>query len=338
MSFASLERSVRAYNAHPSSATSTKPITFASLPIIEDAYVPVKSAQSQSSTRSTSSSSSAKKSTTTEETAAVDPASALYKVPEFVELGRPFRTTRESALTESEMEYVVKCIKHVFDGHIVLQFSILNTIDDQRLTNVRVDVDGYDDGYEIEHVIPAAVARYGEESNCFVSLVKTTDHPVPVCLSCELKFTVVQVDPTTGEVEGDEDGYEEDYALEELDLNTNDYMAKVSFPDFRQKWEEVGNEGEVIEKYSLQFKKLSEALKAVVDFLGMQPCDNTGVISSNDASKKSHTLHLSGMFIGNITVLVRAQLQLDESTGVILKMAVRSESHEISSLVSDCIQ
>jgi coatomer protein complex subunit gamma len=233
MSFASLERSVRAYNAHPSSATSTKPITFASLPIIEDAYVPVKSAQSQSSTRSTSSSSSAKKSTTTEETAAVDPASALYKVPEFVELGRPFRTTRESALTESEMEYVVKCIKHVFDGHIVLQFSILNTIDDQRLTNVRVDVDGYDDGYEIEHVIPAAVARYGEESNCFVSLVKTTDHPVPVCLSCELKFTVVQVDPTTGEVEGDEDGYEEDYALEELDLNTNDYMAKVSFPDFR---------------------------------------------------------------------------------------------------------
>ena len=335
MSFSALERSVRAYNAHPSSASSTKPITFSSLPIIEDTYVPVKASQTQSTMAS---SSAAAKTSTSDETVAVDPASALYKIPEFVQLGRPFRTTRETALTESEMEYVVKCIKHVFDDHIVLQFSVMNTIDDQRLVNVSVSVDGYDDGYEIEHEIPAEVARYGEATNCFVSLVKVTENPVPLTLACELKFTVIQVDPTTGEVEGDEDGYEEDYPLEELDLSTNDYMAKVSFPDFRKKWEEVGNEGEVVEKFSLQFKKLSDALAAVIEFLGMQPCDNTGVIAANDMSKKSHTLHMSGMFIGNITVLVRAQLQLDEANGVILKMAVRSESQEISTLVAECIQ
>lgn len=336
MSFSSLERSVRAYTAHPSSSSSTKPITFSSLPIIEDAYVPVKAAQVQSSV--STSTKTVVSSTTTDESAAVDPASALYKVPEFVQLGRPFRTTRETALTESEMEYVVKCIKHVFEDHIVLQFSVLNTIDDQRLLNVTVNVEGYEDGYEIEHVVPAEVARYGESSNCFVSLAKVTENPVPLSLSCELKFTVVQVDPNTGEIEGDEDGYEEDYPLEELDLNTNDYMAKVSFPDFRKKWEEIGSEGEVIEKFSLQFKKLSEALTAVIEFLGMQPCDNTGVISSSDASKKSHTLHLSGMFIGNITVLVRAQIQLDEASGVVLKMAVRSSSQDISTLVAECIQ
>ena len=335
MSFSALERSVRAYNAHPSSASSTKPITFSSLPIIEDSYVPVKASQTQSTMAS---SSAAAKTSTSDETVTVDPASALYKIPEFVQLGRPFRTTRETALTESEMEYVVKCIKHVFDDHIVLQFSVMNTIDDQRLVNVSVSVDGYDDGYEIEHEIPAEVARYGEATNCFVSLVKVTENPVPLTLACELKFTVIQVDPTTGEVEGDEDGYEEDYPLEELDLSTNDYMAKVSFPDFRKKWEEVGNEGEVVEKFSLQFKKLSDALAAVIEFLGMQPCDNTGVIAANDMSKKSHTLHMSGMFIGNITVLVRAQLQLDEASGVILKMAVRSESQEISTLVAECIQ
>jgi coatomer protein complex subunit gamma len=333
MSFSALERSVRAYSAHPSSATSTKPITFTTLPIIEDAYVPVKASKTQSNTPSTSKTTAA-----VEEVAAVDPASALYKVPEFVQLGRPFRSTRESALTESEMEYVVKCVKHIFDDHVVLQFSVLNTIDDQRLQNVTVNVEGYDDGYEIEHVIPAPVARYGEASTCFVSLVKVTEDPVPLTLACELKFTVIQVDPTTGEVEGDEDGYEEEYPLEELDINTNDYMAKISFPDFRKMWEEMGNEGEVIEKFSLQFKKLSDALVAVVEFLGMQPCDNTGVISAADASKKSHTLHLSGMFIGNTTVLVRAQLQLDEANGVVLKMAVRSESQDISTLVAECIQ
>jgi len=59
--------------------------------------------------------------------------------------------------------------------------------------------------------------------------------------------------------------------------------------------------------------------------------------------KKPHVLHLSGVFIGNIPVLVRAQLQLDEApngsvTGVVLKMAVRSQSKEISQLVAECIQ
>jgi coatomer subunit gamma len=337
MSFASLERSMRAYAAHPSSATSTKPITFTSLPIIEDAYVPAKTSQAQSS-KAAAASSSVAKTSAVEEAAAADPAAALYKVPEFVQLGRPFRSTRETALTESEMEYVVQCVKHVFDDHMVLQFSVLNTIDDQRLQNVTVNVEGFEDGYDIEHVIPAEVARYGEPSNCFVSLVKVTEDPVPLTLSCELKFTVVQVDPTSGEVEGDEEGYEEEFPLEELDLSTNDYMAKVSFPDFRKAWEELGSEGEVIEKFSLQFKKLSDALGAVVEFLGMQPCDNTGVITAADASKKSHTLHLSGKFIGNTTVLVRAQLQLDETNGVVLKMAVRSESQDISTLVAECIQ
>lgn len=335
MSFSALERSVKAYTSHPSSATSAQPITFSSLPIIEDSYVPAKASQSQSAAPSASTES---KSAVAEDVASVDPAAALYKVPEFVELGRPFRSTRETALTESEMEYVVKCVKHIFDTHIILQFSILNTIDDQRLLNVTVNVEGYEDGYALEKVIPAPLARYGEPSNCFVSLVKTSDEPVPLTLACELKFTVVQVDPSTGEVEGDEDGYEEDYPLEELDINTNDNMAKVSFPDFRKLWEELGSEGEVIEKFSLQFKKLSEALAAVIDFLGMQPCDNTGSINANDASKKSHTLHLSGKFIGNITVLVRAQLQLDDVNGVVLKMAVRSESQSISSLVAECIQ
>jgi coatomer protein complex subunit gamma len=311
------------------------------LPIIEDAYVPVKANQLKTASTATVSSVVAAKTSSSsviDDSSAIDPASVLYKIPEFVQLGRAFRSSRETPLTELEMEYVVKCTKHIFETHIVLQFSVLNTVDDQRLKNVIVNVEGYDEGYAIDHVIPAEVCRYGEPSNCFVSLLKTTDDPVPLTLACELKFTVVQVDPSSGEIEGDEDGYEEEFPLEELDINTNDYMAKVSFPDFRKLWEDMGNDGEVIEKFSLQFKKLADALVAVIDFLGMQPCDNTGTIPTSDAAKKSHTLHLSGMFIGNNTVLVRAQLQLDEANGVVLKMAVRSESKAISTLVAECIQ
>jgi hypothetical protein len=41
------------------------------------------------------------------------------------------------------------------------------------------------------------------------------------------------------QIEGDEGGYDEEYPLEGLDINTNDFMAKVSVGDFRRNWEEV---------------------------------------------------------------------------------------------------
>ena len=43
----------------------------------------------------------------------------------------------------------------------------------------------------------------------------------------ELKFRVLEIDPTTAEVEGDEDGFAEEYPLEDVEISTNDLMAKV---------------------------------------------------------------------------------------------------------------
>ena len=198
MTFTQLERSVKAFSSHPVGLD--KGITFSSLPIIEDAYVP--------STISTQRTSTTKKKATVGsavEEVVVDPASSVYKVPEFSSLGRAFRSSSECALTENEMEYVVTCTKHIFDSHVVLQFSVLNTIDDQRLKDVTVHVEIDDEeAYVVDTHIPAQLARYGEPTNCFVSLRKLGD-PVPCSVQCELHFKVIQVDPTTGEIEGDEE-------------------------------------------------------------------------------------------------------------------------------------
>lgn len=347
MSFAALDRSMRAYLAHPSSATETRPVTLASLPIVEDPYSQAAAAAKVASTSRTPGASTAAAKKDPAEVVVTDPASALYKIPELAHLGRAFRSCPEVALTESEMEYVVSCVKHIFNDHIVLQFSVVNTIDDQRLKDVGVAVEISDeDLYAFESEIQAPVAKYGETAYCYVVLARVmneeAEETLPganVSISCNLKFHVIQVEPTTGEIEGDEDGYEEEYALESLDINTNDFMAKITYPDFRKLWEQTGTEGEVLEKFALQFKKLSDAVTAVIDFLGMQPCDNTGTVTELSMKNKSHTLHLSGMFLGNITVLVRAQLQLDDSVGgVVLKIAVRSEKREISTMVAECIR
>ena len=148
---------------------------------------------------------------------------------------------------------------------------------------------------------------------------------------------MIQVDPKSGEDESD--AFDEEYPLEELELSTSDFMAKVAVPDFRASWEEVGNTNEVLEKFALQFKKQDDAVAAVIDFLGMQPCDGTGHIKSGEGGKKPHMLHLSGVFVGGMNVLARAQVAASgDASGVLLKIAVRSDDPTVSRMVADCIR
>ncbi len=116
-------------------------------------------------------------------------------------------------------------------------------------------------------------------------------------------------------------------------------FSQVSVIDFRRSWEQMGSDCEVIENFSLQFRGLGDAVSGVIDFLGMQPCDGTHVVPVDADPKKTHMLHLSGVFIGNVSVLARAQVKLGgESGGALLRIAIRSEDQNISQLVSDFIQ
>ena len=117
--------------------------------------------------------------------------------------------------------------------------------------------------------------------------------------------------------------------------------SKAFVADFRRGWEDMGTDGEVLEKFSLQFKKLEDGVAAVLEFLGMQAVDGTQIIptSTGDTSKRTHTLHLSGTFIGDVKVLARAQLQADETAGtIVLKLAIRSADKSVSQSVSECIR
>ena len=62
-------------------------------------------------------------------------------IPEIAQLGPLFKSSQPVELTESETEYVVHCIKHVFAGHLVLQFDCTNTLNDQLLEGVTVHLE-----------------------------------------------------------------------------------------------------------------------------------------------------------------------------------------------------
>jgi coatomer subunit gamma len=338
MNFDKLERSMKAYMSIPSSMESPEPITLESLPVVEDTAAEIEAAISADGGDLDGEPVSAM-ADGAKKKEVVDPASIIYAIPELASLGRAFRSCPPVPLTESETEYVVTCTKHIFPKHVVLQFSVQNTIEDQRLDNVTVLIDDSDSEiFSASGEIAGNGITYGSTKNCFTVLERNMDAALaPSTFTCELRFTVVQVDPATGEEEGDK--FEEEYPLEDLEVSTADFMAKVSVPDFRKAWEAIGNDNEVLEKYALQFKKMEDAVTAVVDFLGMQPCDGTGAVKPNSVGKP-HMLHLSGVFVGGQQVLGRAQIvaQADASTGVILKIAVRSADASVSRMVADCIR
>merc|ERR1712157_581023 len=137
--------------------------------------------------------------------------------------------------------------------------------------NVSVTIENSEaDSWDVTGEIPAEVIPYGKTENCFVVLERKDEAAiVPGTFACELSFLVVNVDPATGEEEGE--GFQEEYPLEDLEITTCDFMAKVAVGDFRRSWETMTNENEVLEKFALQFKKLEDAVSAVIDFLGMMP-------------------------------------------------------------------
>lgn len=335
MSFDRLDRSIRAYVKVPAAFESADQLAFNMLPIVEELKQPESSDDKVDEAGEDVALMVGEKE---EKKEIVEPASAVYAIPELASLGRVFRSSAPTELSEEETEYVVRCIKHVMPEHIILQFLIQNTVEDQRLVNCTVAVEGDSECFEVAGEIVAESIKYGETVNAFTVISRNPDLPlVPCNFECILRFGVIQIDPKSGEDESDP--FDEEYPLEELELATSDFMAKVSVPDFRQAWEQVGNVNEVLEKFALQFKKQADAVNAVIDFLGMQPCDGTGHIKPGEGGKKPHMLHLSGVFVGGTQVLGRAQVAAQgDASGVLLKIAVRSDDPTVSRMVADCIR
>ncbi|KAM9312945.1 coatomer subunit gamma-2 [Gastrophryne carolinensis] len=243
----------------------------------------------------------------------------LAAIPEFKNLGPLFKSSEPVQLTEAETEYFVRCIKHVFADHIVFQFDCTNTLNDQLLEKVIVQMEP-SEGYEVVYYVPAQSLHYNQPSICYtlVKLPEDESAAVSCTFSCTLKFVVRDCDPQTGIP--DAEGYSDEYVLEDLEINLEDHIQKVLKPNFGAAWDEVGEAYEKEETFALgSTKTLEEAVSNIIKFLGMQPCERSDKVPEN---KNSHVLFLSGVYRGGHDVLVRAKLALAD--GVTMQVTVRS--------------
>lgn len=169
---------------------------------------------------------------------------------------------------------------------------------------------------------------------------------------CVLKFMSKEVDPSTGEPE--EEGYEDEYSLEDLELSAADYVVPT-YVTFSSEWDRMRGGVSVTETFSLPameslkgmfhgiylhpfYRSASHgyiqicvaACDSIIEILNMQPLGG----SEEPQSTSVHTLQLAGLVAGGGgKVLVRSRMTYSKAQGVTLELGVRAEKQEAANLV-----
>lgn len=172
-------------------------------------------------------------------------AEQLMKIPDIKEYGTLLKSSVSVELSESVTEYVVSAVKHVFKENIVVQYDIKNTLPDTVLENVTVIASPEEeDVLEDDFIIPAPKITPNEPGVVYVAFKKTDgENSVPVTsITNILKFTSKEIDPSTGEPE--DEGYEDEYQVENLELAGSDYVIPTFAGSFDHVWEQTGANGE----------------------------------------------------------------------------------------------
>ncbi|WKY03446.1 hypothetical protein Q1695_004862 [Nippostrongylus brasiliensis] len=262
-------------------------------------------------------------------------AEQLAQMPEFASLGPLFHSSARVALTDDVTEYTVHAIKHVFTNHVVIQFDCKNTLNDQLLENVVVQLEDADGEWTPEHVIPIDSLPYNETKSVYVLMEFPESGSVTGTFAATLKFNVRDVDPTTGEAESD-DTYDDSYALEELELTVGDSVAPITKQNFMAAWETLEGVPTVDETFHLTtVNTLAEAIKKVSELLGLAPCERSDRVPEG---KTQHSTMLAGVFRGGFEVLARLNVAIDPADKSInMNILVRCKQSDVAELLASAI-
>ncbi|KZO95939.1 coatomer subunit gamma [Calocera viscosa TUFC12733] len=262
-------------------------------------------------------------------------AEQLAAVPEFAEYGTVLNSSsKPQPLTESETEYIVTVVKHIFREYVVFQFNVSNTLPDAVLDQVSALMVPNAEGLTENFIIPIpSLTPATSPGVVYVSFSR--DSPEEYALGSfqtSLKYVSKEVDPSTGEPE--EEGYEDEYQVEEVELGAADYIIP-NYVNFSQEWERLGHGATATETFSLSaLDSLKAACDSLIEVLNMEPLGGTEIPTSNSV----HALTLSGLVTGGGgKVLARSRMTYSAGQGVTLELSVRAEKEAACQLVISAI-
>ncbi|KAJ3055120.1 Coatomer subunit gamma-2 [Rhizophlyctis rosea] len=266
-------------------------------------------------------------------------AAAMERVPQLAVLGNLFKSSKPVELTESETEYVVTCVKHVFPEHLVFQFDAKNTLNDSLLENLHIvtsieSTDDEDASQLIQELaLPIPKLAYDVPATAYIVLRRPGGVTPTATFSNVMKFIVKDCDPATGEA--DEEGFEDEYELEDMDVSMADYVLPSYIVDFKRSWEEIGGDNEIVETYALtNSASIKAATTQIIDALGMQAIESSSNVPDRATT---HTLLLAGIFIGGVPVVARCRMAFEPSSGVTMELSVRSPDALVGQKMANAI-
>lgn len=256
----------------------------------------------------------------------------LQKVAESIapgtQLGELLLSGAPCPLTESEAEYTVAVIKHMFPQHAMLEFVVANTVPGVSLETIRIALGACAKWKNLgQSLIPELGACEAKSAYC---LLAKEDAPLGVLagrFSCTLAFIMKE--------EGDDLGNEDDYPVEAFSIANADYvLPKPLGPgQFKSAWEQLP--AEHTQKFALPYKSLEAAVPGLIAALHLAPCEKSEVV---EAGARGTTLFLSGTFCGGAQVAAKCIVAFDPSRGCLLKIAVRSNRDEVSAIVCKALE
>ena len=139
--------------------------------------------------------------------------------------------------------------------NIVLQFDIKNTLPEVILTDVSISSASSEDSdeptLEEDFIIPIPRLTTDAPGTAYVAFKKSEGSAAFLATSFTntLRFTSREIDPTTGEPE--EGGYEDEYQIEDIELNGTDYVLPAFAGSFDNIWSQLGVVDEASETLQL---------------------------------------------------------------------------------------
>eukprot|EP01132_Coremiostelium_polycephalum_P004659 gene4659-5821_t len=261
-------------------------------------------------------------------------ASQLNQIPQFATYGKLLKSSEVVELTETETEYVVKCIKHIFKDHIVFQYICTNTLNVQRLDDVfvkMVPTDPKNANVKYDCTVPIESLVFDEPQSCYVSVKYNPEAGFPTAkFNNTLKFNAKDVDPSSGEV--DESGYDDTYSIETLELVPKDYVQRMFVSNFPDEWKKIPDENQAVQTFSLvSVKTVDEAVKKIIQILGMAPSEKSEIVAPKSIK---HILYLTGKSLNGTPILVRSRMKIDQSgLNVDVELTVKSIDDDLNEFI-----
>lgn len=255
---------------------------------------------------------------------------AMRHVKQLRKLGEPRNSTEPQLITDSDSEYVVSVLKHLYPSHVVLQFKVKNMMDNAAFQNVMLVTDTEELEAEPLYAIPIEHVSPGESKYAYVVLKYAPSEFPSGTVESIFRFTVAEVD-------GDAGGDEDEYPVESFDVDISDFIVPLPLTAeaMESKWTaEAANE--TSGTYALRsMKNLTMAAQQLAGFFDMYVEDGV----PEKVTTTSHVLRMSGTIVDEerSVLLVQAKVFVASDNSVALQLSLRGGSAEVREYLASAL-